>query len=59
MRRLFGIKLTDDERRLIEQAAEREGRPASNLARHIILTTLRDQQNERPAKAEALSINRP
>lgn len=41
MRRMFGIKLTEDERRLIEQAAKREGRPASNLARHIILTALR------------------
>lgn len=51
MRRLFGIKLTEDERRLIEQAAAREGRAPSNLARHIILTTLRNEERT-PAKAQ-------
>jgi uncharacterized protein (DUF1778 family) len=59
MRRIFGIKLTEDERRLIERAAEREGRPASNLARHLILTALRTQLSERPAKAEALPVLKP
>jgi hypothetical protein len=56
MRRVFGIKLTEAERRLIERAAEKEGRPASNLARHLILTALRNE--ERPAKAEAFSVSR-
>jgi len=58
MRRMFGIKLTEDERRLIEQAAKKEGRPASNLARHIILTALRTDERA-PAKSEALSVSRP
>ncbi len=56
MRRMFGIKLSDDERELIEQAAQREGRPASNLARHLILTALRTQDRA-PANAEALSVS--
>jgi hypothetical protein len=58
MRRIFGIKLSDDERQLIEQAAQKEGRPASNLARHLILTALRADRTERPAKAEAFSLSR-
>jgi len=64
MRRMFGIKLTEDERALIERAAAHEGRPPSNLARHLILTALRDDRTDPratreaksvPAKAEALS----
>jgi hypothetical protein len=46
MRRMFGIKLTEDERRQIEEAAQREGRAPSNLARHLIMTALRKEDNE-------------
>lgn len=53
----FGIKLTEDERRQIEEAAQREGRPASNLARHLILTALRTDDRA-PAKAESSYASR-
>lgn len=51
----FAMRLSADERRLIETLAQREGTSASEAVRAAIQKALRD---ERPVKAEALSVSR-
>jgi len=54
---LFTMRVDHEERELFARLAQREQRPVADVIRALVRKAV--QEDERPAKAEALRVSRP